>query len=128
MINGINNSDNNELINARLNGQNGVGSVVTNPIGNTNPYVKEAKYNFNDISAISNDAYYLYQRDQDIKQFNEIALSGMNDTSYITEVESLFSQGVVDPFVIDIARDTEELAEYLSKNDEFLNDIEFNAL
>ncbi|MBR2526272.1 hypothetical protein IKE67_07365 [bacterium] len=128
MINGINNNDNNELINARLNGQNGVGNVVTNPIGNTNPYVKDAKYNFNDISAISNDAYYLYQRDQDIKQFNEIALSGMDDKSYIAEVENLFKQGVTDPFVFDMAMDTEDLADYLASNEEFLNDIEFNML
>lgn len=128
MIHGINNNDNNELINTRLNGQNSVGSVVTNPIENSNPYVKEAKYNFNDISAISKDAYYLYQRDQDIKQFNEIALSGMDDKSYIAEVENLFAQGVTDPFVFDMVRDTEELADYLSTNKDFLKDIEFNML
>lgn len=56
MLNGINNNDNNELINARLNGQAGIGNVVTNPISNNNPYVKEAKYNFVDLSSISNDA------------------------------------------------------------------------
>lgn len=128
MINGINNNDNNELINTRLNGQNGIGSVVTNPISNTNPYVKEAKYNFNDISAISNDAYYLYQRDTDIKQFNQIALSGMDDKSYVEEVENLFAQGVVDPFVVDMAKDTDELADYLLSNENFLNDIEFSSL
>ena len=128
MINGINNNDNNELINARLNGQNGVGNVVTNPIGNTNPYVKEAKYNFNDISAISNDAYYLYQRDKDIQQFNELALSGMDDKSYVKDVENLFAQGVIDPFVLDMAKDIEELADYLSTDKNFLEDIEFSSL
>ena len=39
MINGINNNDNNELINARLGGQSEVANVVTNPIWNNNPYI-----------------------------------------------------------------------------------------
>lgn len=123
MINGINNNDNNELINTRLNGQNGVGGVVTNPISNNNPYVKEAKYNFVDISSISTDAYYLYQREQDINHFTKIALAGMDDTSYNTRVEELFNNGVADPFAVD---NTKQLAEDLLENEDFLKDIEFN--
>ena len=128
MINGINNNDNNELINARLNGQNGVGNVVTNPISNNNPYNKDVKYNFIDVSAISNDAYYLFQRDKDIQHFNEIAMAGMNDKSYIDDVENLFAQGVVDPFVVEMAKYPDEMAEYLATNQDFMQDIEFNML
>ena len=125
MINGINNNDNNELINARLGRQSEVSNVVTNPIGNNNPYTKEAKFNFVDVSAISKDAYYLYQREQDVNYFNKIALSGMEDTSYNDQVEALFAQGVTDPFTVD---DTEKLANVLLENDDFLKDIEFNML
>ena len=123
MINGIN--DNNELINSRLSGQNGVGSLVTNPISNDHAYVKEAKYNFNDISAISKDAYYLYEREKDISSFTKLALAGMDDTSYNDRVEALFAQGVVNPFTDDNVSD---LADDLSKNEDFLNTIEFNML
>ncbi|MBR1681129.1 hypothetical protein IJ707_04995 [bacterium] len=123
MLNGIN--DNNELINARLNGQSGIGNVVTNPIGNNNPYTKDAKYNFIDVGDISKDAYYLYQRDKDVKQFTELALSGMEDTSYNDRVEELFAQGVTDPFLVD---NTKVLADDLMSNKEFVKDIEFNML
>ena len=125
MIHGINNNDNNELINSRLSGQGTVGGVVTNPIGNNNPYNKEAKFNLVDVSTISQDAYYLYQREKDIQHFNDIALAGMNDTSYNDRVEALFAQGVMDPFLVD---NTEALADDLFSNEEFVKDIEFNML
>ena len=124
MLNGINN-DNNELVNARLTGQGSVGNVVTNPISNSNPYVKDAQYNFVDISSISNDAYYLYQRVQDIQEFTKLSLAGMDDKSYIDRVESLFAQGVSDPFLVD---NTKELAEDLLTNEDFVKDIEFDTL
>lgn len=123
MINGIN--DNNELINARLNGQNGVANVVTNPIANNSSYVKEAKYNFNDISAISKDAYNLYERENDVSKFTKLVLEGMDDTSYNDRVEELFAQGVLNPFKID---DTSAIAEDLINSEEFLKDIEFDML
>lgn len=123
MINGINNNDNNELINARLNGQGSVGNVVTNPISSNSAYVKEAKYNFVDISSISTDAYYLYQREQDINYFTKLSLAGMDDTSYNDRVEELFNQGVTDPFKVE---NTGELAEELLESEDFLKDIEFS--
>jgi len=125
MLNGINNNDSNELINARLNGQSGVGSVVTNPIGNNNPYNKEAKYNFVDVSSISTDAYYLYQREQDVQSFTKLVMAEMNDTSYNDRVEELFANGVTDPFLVD---DTDLLADDLLSNNEFVKDIEFDML
>lgn len=123
MINGINNNDNNELINARLNGQGSVGNVVTNPISNNSAYVKEAKYNFIDMSSISTDAYYLYQREQDVNYFTKLSLAGMDDTSYNDRVEELFSQGVTDPFKVE---NTGKLAEELLESEDFLKDIEFS--
>ena len=125
MLNGINNNDSNELINARQNGQSGVGSVVTNPIGNNNPYNKEAKYNFVDVSSISTDAYYLYQREQDVQSFTKLVMAGMDDTSYNDRVEELFANGVTDPFLVD---DTDLLADDLLSSNKFVKDIEFNML
>ena len=124
MLNGINN-DNNELINARLSGQAGVGSVVTNPIENNNPYTKEAKFNFIDVGDISNDAYKLYQHEKDVQYFTKMTLAGLDDESVDARVEDLFKKGVVNPFLAD---DTKMLADDLINNDNFVNDIEFNML
>ena len=126
MIHGINNENNEQLVNARLNGQNGVSSVVTNPIGNKNPYNKETKFNLVDVSDISMDAVKIFQREQDVKEFTKLALAGMDDEeTYNQQVEELFSRGVVDPFMVD---DTDTLAQDLASNEEFLKDIDFSML
>ena len=125
MINGINNDNNEQMINSRLGGQSEVSQVVTNPIGRNNPYVKENRYNFIDESAISVEAYQIYQHEQDVKHFTKLAMDGMDDTSYIFQVEALFKQGVVDTFTVD---DIDLLADSLSKNKDFLKDIEFERL
>ena len=126
MINGINNENNEQMINARLNGQSGVSSIVTNPIGNKNPYNKETKFNLIDVSDISQDAVKIFQREQDVKEFTKLALAGMNDEeTYNQQVEELFAKGVVNPFMVD---DTETLAQDLANNEEFLKDIDFSML
>ncbi len=126
MIHGINNENNEQLVNARLNGQNGVSSVVTNPIGNKNPYNKETKFNLVDVSDISMDAVKIFQREQDVKEFTKLALAGMDDEeTYNQQVEELFSKGVFDPFMVD---DTDTLAQDLAGNEEFLKDIDFSML
>lgn len=126
MIYGINNENNDQLINARLNGQNGVSNVVTNPIGNKNPYNKETKFNLVDVSDISMDAVKIFQREQDVKEFTKLALAGMDDEeTYNQQVEELFAKGVMDPFMVD---DTETLAQDLASNEEFLKDIDFSML
>lgn len=126
MIHGINNENNEQLVNGRLNGQNGVSSVVTNPIGNKNPYNKETKFNLVDVSDISMDAVKIFQREQDVKEFTKLALAGMDDEeTYNQQVEELFSKGVVDPFMVD---DTDTLAQDLASNEEFLKDIDFSML
>ena len=126
MLNGINNDNHNSLINARLNSQNGIAGVVTNPIGNVNPYSKENKFNFIDESAISTDAYRLYEHECDVKQFTKLALTGIENVDEDNErVEALFNEGVINPFLVD---DFETLAEVFSNNDKFMQDIEFNTL
>lgn len=123
MLNGINNNDNG-LINTRLN--NGIDSVVTNPIDNVNPYSKENKYNFIDESAISREAYKLYEHECDVKQFTKLALLGIDNLSADNDrVETLFNNGVFNPFKID---DFETLADDFSNNEKFMQDIEFDTL
>lgn len=94
MLNGVNIGD--ELNNAQLNNQIGVSGIVTNPI--KNPYEKVDKNLFVDETAISNEAVNLYQREQDVKQFNALAMSNPEDLSHEQIIANLFDKGGVDLF------------------------------
>ena len=51
-----------------------------------------------DKTEISSNAMKLFQKDIDIKKFTQIAMDDSDDTSYLEEIEKLFSEGVADPF------------------------------
>ena len=51
-----------------------------------------------DKTEISSNAMKLFQKDIDIKKFTQIAMDDSDDTSYLEEIEKLFSEGVTDPF------------------------------
>ena len=51
-----------------------------------------------DKTEISSNAMKLFQKDIDIKKFTQIAMDDSDDTSYLEEMEKLFSEGVTDPF------------------------------
>ena len=112
MLNGVKLND--ELNNSQLNGQLGVSGVVTNPINN--PYKNVDKSLFIDETAISDEAVNLYQKEQDIKGFNALAMSNPEDLSHEEIIANLFSCGVSDPF-------SEEAAVALSSNKNLLNDL-----
>lgn len=109
MVNGVNLND--ELNNAQLGGVNG---VVTNPINN--PYKNIDKSLLIDETAISNEAINLYQHEQDVKQFNTLAMSDPEDLSHEEIISNLFSKGVTDPF-------SDETIGELSGNQDLLNDL-----
>jgi len=97
MIYGINNNDNNlnNLLGTQLSEQTEA-LGVTNPISgtNSNPYEKDKNY-LVDETSISKEAFYLYQRELDIKNFTNMAMSIKSDDERIAE---LFKSGVKDPF------------------------------
>jgi hypothetical protein len=113
MLNSVNLNE--ELNNSQLSEQNSVSSVVTNPINN-NPYQNSDKNLLIDETAISNEAITLYQKDQDISNFNKIAMSDPQDLSHEEIIANLFSNGVSDPL-------SDEAAEGLSTNQKLLNDL-----
>ena len=59
-----------------------------------NPYV--------DKTEISANAIELFQRDCDIKKFNEIAMSDLGDFSHLDRMKELFESGVIDVYEDDI--------------------------
>ena len=112
MLNGI--THNEELNNSQLNNQLGVSGVVTNPINN--PYKNVDKNLLIDETAISNDAVNLYQKEQDVKQFNNLAMSDPQDLSHEDIISNLFDKGVSDPF-------SDEALTSLSGNQKLLDDL-----
>lgn len=112
MVNGINLND--ELNSSQLNEQLGVSGIVTNPINN--PYKNLDKNLLIDETAISNEAVNLYQKEQDVKQFNSLAMSNPEDLSHEEIISNLFSSGVSDPL-------SDEAASGLANNSNLLSDL-----
>lgn len=112
MVNGINHNE--ELNNSKLSEQIGVSGVVTNPINN--PYKNIDRSFLIDETAISDEAVNLYEKEQDIKQFNSLAMSNPEDLSHEEIIENLFSSGVSDPL-------SDEAIEGLSSNQKLLDDL-----
>lgn len=112
MVNGINLND--ELNNNALDNRIGVNGIATNPINN--PYKNIDKSLLIDETAISDEAVNLYQKEQDIKQFNTLAMSDPEDLSHEEIIANLFSNGGSDPL-------SDEVLEELSGNQKLLNDV-----
>lgn len=74
-----------------------------------NPYV--------DKTEISSNAMKLFQRDLDINKFTKIATSDKEDLSYLSRMQELFEEGVVDPFEEDVLKD-------LASNPKLLDDLQ----
>lgn len=113
MVNGVNLND--ELNNSKLNEQIGVNGVVTNPINN--PYKNIDKSLLIDETAISDEAVTLYQKEQDVNQFNALAMSDPEDLSHEEIVSGLFNKGATDVF-------SENVLSELSSNNKLLSDLE----
>lgn len=112
MVNGINPSD--ELNNFKINEQIGVNGVVTNPVNN--PYKNIDKSLLIDETAISDEAVNLYEREQDIRKFNALAMSDPQDLSHEEIIATLFNNGASDPL-------SDEVLEELSGNQQLLDDL-----
>lgn len=113
MVNGINQELNH---NSQLDNRIGVSGVVTNPINN--PYKNIDKSLLIDETAISDEAVNLYQKEQDVKKFNVLAMSDPEDLSHEEIIANLFGNGVSDPL-------SDDTIEELSSNQKLLNDLSF---
>lgn len=111
MLNGINNEG---ILNSQLDKKSEVSSLMSNPI--RNPYSNIDKGLLIDETAISGEAMNLYQREQDVKQFTQLAMSDPGDTSHEALVSGLFSRGVTDVF-------SDATVESLAKNQKLVEDI-----
>lgn len=106
---------NEDLNNSQLNGQLGISGVVTNPINN--PYKNLDRNLLIDETAISDEALNLYQHEQDVKQFTELATSNPENLSHEDIIAGLFSTGGASDLFSD------EALEELSGNQRLLDDL-----
>ena len=86
MLNGI---TNNGILNTQLDKNSEVFGVATNPI--KNPYQNVDKGLFIDETSISREAFQMYQKDLDVKNFTNLALSDPEDTSHNDIVKNLIN-------------------------------------
>lgn len=112
MVNGVNLND--ELNQSKLKEQIGISGVVTNPINS--PYKNIDRNLLIDETAISDEAVNLYTKEQDVKQFNNLAMSDPDDLSHEDIISNLFNKGVTDPL-------SDEAIQELSSNTKLLGDL-----
>lgn len=112
MLNGIKNEG---ILNSQTDKQNEVSKLTTNPIKN-NPYSNADKSLLIDETAISTEAVKLYEREQDVKKFTNLALSDADDLSHEEIIANLFNKGCTDPF-------SDEVLGQLSINQNLLDDL-----
>lgn len=110
MLNGVNN----ELNSSSLDNKISVSGVATNPI--SNPYKNIDRNLLIDETAISSEAVHMYQKEQDINQFNKLAMSDPEDLSHDEIISGLFANGVSDPL-------SDEIVEELSVNPKLLEEL-----
>lgn len=108
------NSINNEVNSNSLDNKISVNGVVTNPINN--PYKNIDRSLLIDETAISDEAVNMYQKEQDINQFNKLALSDPEDLSHEDIIAGLFNTGASDPL-------SEETAAGLANNEKLLEEL-----
>ncbi len=102
MFNNINDNNKDFLYNSQLEKQSNIINLASVKASmnkalfnkNSNPYV--------DTTEISANALELFQKDLDIKKFNQIATSDQEDLSHLERMKELFSEGVVDVFEDDV--------------------------
>ena len=102
MLNGLNNTE--ELNNnSQLENQLGINSISS--ISSKHPYSNADKSLLIDEASISDIAVSLYEKDQDIQKFNNLAMSDPEDLSADEIISGLFNQGVCDPYSDEALKD-----------------------
>ena len=112
MLNEVNNKE--DLLKPQVDKQLEVSGVATNPI--KNPYKNLDSNLLIDETAISKEALNLYQKEQDVKKFNNLAMTDPNDTSHDEIIANLFNKGFTDPF-------SDEALSSLVNNNKLLDDL-----
>ena len=118
MFNNINENNKELLYNSQMN----AGKVVNlTQLRSAYNRQKDSKNPYVDKTEISSNAMELFQRDLDINKFTKLAISDPEDKSYITRVNALFAEGVVDVFEDDVIPK-------IAKSKKLLHDIKtFNS-
>ena len=99
MFNNINENNKDLLYNSQFQTNN-----VVNLASVRSAFQKNNGYNntYVDKTEISSSAMELFRKDLDIKKFTQIAMSDPEDKSYLSRMQELFAEGVIDAYEDDV--------------------------
>lgn len=116
MLNNIDNNSNNLSLNSQLVQQDSLNRILGTGAARSNNNAIDNSNFLIDSSDISNRAMEMYERENDVKKFTELATSDQENTSHNEMVQELFSKGVVDVF-------EDSMIAALSTNQSLLDDL-----
>ena len=102
MFNNINDNSKDFLYNSQLEKQSNVINMASVRASMNKALFNKSSNPYVDKTEISANALQLFQKDLDIKKFNQVATSDQEDLSHIERMKELFSNGVVDVFEDDV--------------------------
>ncbi len=116
MVGSIDTDTSNIALSSRLIQQESLNNILGSSTAST---TSESAVDSNfliDSSDISSQAMQMFQKEQDIMNFTQLAMSDMDDLSHNEMVEQLFSEGITDVF-------EESAIAALSSNSSLLDDL-----
>lgn len=102
MFNNINDNNNDFLYNSQLDKQSNIINLASIRANSQKNAYSKTLSPYVDKSEISSSAIELFQKDCDIKKFNKIAMSDLDDLSHLDRMKDLFAGGVVDVYEDDV--------------------------
>lgn len=102
MFNNINDNNTDFLYNSQLDKQSNIINLASVKASMNKALFNKSSNPYVDKTEISANALELFQKDLDIKKFNQIATSDKEDFSHLERMKELFSDGVVDVFEDDV--------------------------
>lgn len=105
MFNNINDNSKDFLYNSQLEKQSNVINMASVKMNMNKALFNKSSNPYVDKTEISSNALQLFQKDLDIKKFNQVAMSDSDNLSHLEKMKELFSSGVVDVFEDDVLKE-----------------------
>lgn len=105
MFNNINDNNKDFLYNSQLEKQSNVINMASVKASMNKALFNKSSNPYVDKTEISSNALQLFQKDLDIKKFNQIAMSDQEDLSHLEIMKDLFKSGITDVFEDDVLKE-----------------------
>ncbi len=105
MFNNINDNNKDFLYNSQLEKQSNIINLASVKANMNKTLFNKSSNPYVDKTEISSNALQLFQKDLDIKKFNQVAMSDKEDLSHLERMQELFKSGVTDVFEDDVLKE-----------------------